>query len=100
MSKGTDIGTAVIALVGRTIQASTKDFGPSISEATAAFSHVEGTKDELREALAYVACQVHAYQRIANQDAALAVQQIETIVHEYRARRPVEATHSDQTTEP
>ena len=60
----------------------------TLDEAVAMLQHINfGTKDEMREAIAYLSCQVSAYRRIANEDAALAIQQIKTITDAYSMRR-------------
>ena len=61
--------------------------GPTMQEATDQLGTLSGTKAELTEAIAYLALQVAAYRRIANEDAALAVLNIEHIVKNYRDRR-------------
>lgn len=87
MSAGIDIGNAAISLVGTAIQGDSRDFGPPLSELVARIEHLDGTKAELKQALAYTAAQVFAYRRIANEDAALAIQNVKTAVDTYYERR-------------
>ena len=62
----------------------------NLDEAVARLSHITATKAELWDAVAYLACQVGAYQRMANTDAALALGQIQSVLTSYtdaRARK-------------
>jgi hypothetical protein len=76
-----------MSLVGETLDGDDRDFGPPLSELVARIEHLDGTKAELKGALAYVAAQVHAYRRIANEDAALAIRNIKSTVDSYYERR-------------
>ena len=84
MSAGINLGDAAMHLLDRTFA----DSNPDIERAVGRIEHLTGTKAELKEAIAYLALQVTAYRRIANEDAALAIQNIESVVREYRARQP------------
>jgi hypothetical protein len=59
----------------------------TLAEATAQLDHLNGTRDEWRQAVAFLACQVWAYRSRSNEDASLALSQIGTIVREYNRRR-------------
>lgn len=80
---GIRVGTSAIAIL--------RDHAGDIDQATARLSHITATKEELLEALAYAACQVAAYRRIANEDAALALTQVCAVLDTYKERRRNEA---------
>lgn len=46
---------------------------PTLVQAVDRVKDMSGTKAELVEAIAYLTCQVRAYQKISNQDASLAI---------------------------
>lgn len=60
----------------------------SLDQAVAQLGHLAATKDELWDAVAYLACQVHAYRRTTNEDATLALMQVRLTLEEYDRRRP------------
>ena len=64
------------------------DYEGDIEGAAAVLDGLTSTKPELMKAIAYLALQVRAYRRIANEDAALAIRQIGSIVRAYDERRP------------
>jgi hypothetical protein len=59
----------------------------TLAEATAQLDHLNGTRDEWRQAVAFLACQVWAYRSRSDEDSSLALSQIGTIVREYNRRR-------------
>lgn len=81
---GIQIGDAALHLLQDT--AVYGENGPTIWEATTALDHIKANTAELREAVAYLALQVHTYKRMSNRDAELAIMQIETIVSNFRNR--------------
>ena len=83
MTTGVNIGDAAMSIL--------RDHDGSLAEAVSQLEHLTATKAELWEAVAYLACQVAAYRRIANEDAALAIAQIRTSVDSYYSRRGVTA---------
>jgi len=64
------------------------EHGPNIVQATARLDHIKATNAELREAVAYTALQANAYRRMSNQDAELAIRNIEHNIAEFRKRQP------------
>lgn len=68
---------------------------PTLPELTDRLSHLKGTQDEWREAVAYLAAQVHAERRISDaaaaRDAAFALSQIRAQVARFDELHP-EAT--------
>lgn len=84
---GINIGNAALHI----LEHSTDDGpnGPTIWTATDRLRHLKekATKDDLLEAVAYLAMQANTYRRISNQDAHLAMVNVESIVREYKERR-------------
>jgi len=87
MSSGIEIGNAAMQLLDRGVIKQHPPHGPSITVATESLSRLTGTKAELLEAIAYLALQVAAYRNIANEDATLAIYNIESIIKRYREIR-------------
>lgn len=84
---GIEIGDAAMGLLNAEFVDALPPHGPNIAQATERLDHLSGTKAEWQQAVAYVALQAAAYRRIANEDAALAIANIESIVNGYRGRR-------------
>lgn len=82
-----DIARAAQQLLSDSFSAEFGEYGPDMQQATDRVSHLKGTKEELLGAIAYLALQVQAYRRIANEDAALALVNIESIISRYKERR-------------
>lgn len=80
MSKGINIGDAAISIIHQ------RQGSGTIEDLTAAIEHLDGTKPELKEALAYAAAQVWAYRSKTNEDASLALSQIRTTLREFERR--------------
>ena len=60
----------------------------TLPQAVEQVEHLSSSKSDLLEAIAYLACQVVGYRHRANQDAELAMVQVECAVNEYRRRHP------------
>jgi hypothetical protein len=72
-----------------------REHAGTLDEAVAHLSHITATKAELWDAVAYLACQVGAYQRISNTDATLALSNIRAVLKDYddsRVRKDALAT--------
>jgi hypothetical protein len=85
--EGLNIGDAAIQLLDPASAPSDQEHGWTLAQAEAKINHLTGTKAELLQAIAYLACQVHGYKKASNLDATLAVAQVETIIRNYRAGR-------------
>jgi hypothetical protein len=83
---GLDIGDAAIQLLHPEGAPPEQPHGWTLAQAAEKVNHLTGTKAELLEAIAYLACQVHGYKRISNLDAALAISNIESTIARYRER--------------
>jgi len=87
MSRGIDLGDSAMHLLDRSTFINYGENGPNITQATERINHLTGTKAELLEAIAYLALQVGTYRHRSNEDAPLALHNIETILRQYKERR-------------
>lgn len=87
LPEGLNIGNAAIQLLDPAAAPEDQEHGWTLAQAEEKINHLTGTKAELLQAIAYLACQVHGYKKASNLDATLAISQVENIVKNYRARR-------------
>lgn len=87
LPEGLNIGNAAIQLLDPASAPEDQEYGWTLAQAEEKINHLTGTKAELMQAVAYLACQVHGYKKASNLDATLAIAQVENIVKNYRARR-------------
>jgi len=85
--KGLDLANAAIQLLHPEGAPAEQEHGWTLAQAEGKVSHLSGTKPELLQAIAYLACQVHAYRSISNEDAALALTKIEAALNRYKESR-------------
>ena len=74
--------------VATSAEAILREHTGTLDEAVARLGHLAATKDELWDAVAYLACQEHAYRRSSNEHATLALAQVRSVLDEYDRRRP------------
>ncbi|MFI2563038.1 hypothetical protein [Paenarthrobacter sp. NPDC018779] len=84
---GIDIAEAAIFKLNPAMAPADQEHGWTLTQAEQQIDHLTGTKAELLQAIAYLACQVHGYKKASNLDATLAIAQVETIVKNYRERK-------------
>lgn len=87
LPEGLNIGNAAIQLLDPASAPADQEHGWTLAQAEEKINHLTGTKAELLQAVAYLACQVHGYKKASNLDATLAISQVENVVKNYRARR-------------
>ncbi|QOT15901.1 hypothetical protein [Paenarthrobacter sp. YJN-5] len=85
--KGLDIGDAAMFRLDPAMAPAEQEHGWTLAQAEEQINHLTGTKAEMLQAIAYLACQVHGYKKASNLDATLAIAQVENIVKNYRARK-------------
>lgn len=85
--KGLDLANAAIQLLHPEGAPAEQEHGWTLAQAEEKVNHLTGTKGELLQAIAYLACQVHAYRKISNEDAALALLKVEIALKEYKESR-------------
>jgi hypothetical protein len=85
--RGIDLANAAVQLLHPEGAPVEQDHGWTLAQAEEKVSHLTGTKPELLQAIAYLACQVHAYRKMSNEDAALALAKIETALSRYKESR-------------
>jgi hypothetical protein len=86
MASGINIGDAALSRLS-----DPGGFKGTIWDATARLDGLTGSKAELLEAVAYLACQANAYRSKSNEDAHLALSQVRTAVDAYDARMEAKA---------
>jgi hypothetical protein len=62
-------------------------YGWTLDQAADRISHLTGTKAEMLETIAFLACQVHGLREASDRDATLAINQVENIIARYRERK-------------
>jgi hypothetical protein len=85
--KGLDIGDVAIQRLDPDGAPADQPHGWTLTQATAQIDHLTGTKAELIEAIAYLACQIHGLRKISDRDATLAITNIESIINRYQERK-------------
>ena len=84
----TAMAAVILQLLDPDSYTGTSEYGWTLDEAAERISHINIKGQELRDTLAYLACQVHSLREASDRDATLAIAQIETIVRKYRERKP------------
>lgn len=79
MSRGTEIADSALHILA------THD--TSLADATERLARIAGSKEDMREAIAYLACQTWTYRRMSDEDAHLALVQVESTIARYRERK-------------
>jgi hypothetical protein len=85
--RGLDIGDAAVQRLHPDGAPTDQTHGWTLAQAVAQIDHLTGTKAELIEAIAYLACQIHGLRKISDRDATLAIANIESIINRYREKK-------------